>query len=79
MTKQEITTNIERLENTIKMNCWNKGYVINCQAQIEKYKTMLINMWSTHVQQIPTKERKGKERKGKKNKKKVHIYVADVN
>ena len=44
MTKQEITTNIERLENTIKMNCWNKGYVINCQAQIEKYKTMLINM-----------------------------------
>lgn len=42
MTTQEINTNIARLENTIKMNIWNKGYVSNCKAQIENYKSMLI-------------------------------------
>ena len=41
MTTQEIKTNIERLENTIKMNIWNKGYVNNCKSQIESYKLML--------------------------------------
>ena len=41
MTTQEIKTNIERLENTIKMNIWNKGYVENCKSQIENYKLML--------------------------------------
>lgn len=41
MTKQEIKTNIERLENTISMNIWNKGYVLNCQAQINNYKKLL--------------------------------------
>ena len=41
MTTQEINTNIERLENTIKMNIWNKGYVANCKSQIENYKSML--------------------------------------
>jgi len=41
MTTQEIKTNIERLENTIKMNIWNKGYVANCKSQIESYKLML--------------------------------------
>ena len=41
MTTQEIKTNIERLENTIKMNIWNKGYVANCKASIENYKLML--------------------------------------
>ncbi len=42
MTTQEINTNIIRLENTIKMNIWNKGYVSNCKALIENYKSMLI-------------------------------------
>ena len=41
MTTQEINTNIERLENTIKMNIWNKAYVENCKSQIENYKLML--------------------------------------
>jgi hypothetical protein len=41
MTTTEINTNIARLENTIKMNIWNKGYVANCKAQIENYKLML--------------------------------------
>ena len=41
MTTQEIKTNIERLENTIKMNIWNKAYVANCKASIENYKLML--------------------------------------
>lgn len=41
MTTQEINTNIGRLENTIKMNIWNKVYVANCKAQIENYKSML--------------------------------------
>jgi len=41
MTTQEIKTNIERLENTIKMNIWNKNYVNNCKSQIESYKLML--------------------------------------
>lgn len=43
MTRQEITTNIQRLETTIKKNFWQKGYVANCKAQIENYKTMLAN------------------------------------
>jgi hypothetical protein len=41
MTTQEINTNIARLESTIKMNIWNKGYVANCKSQIESYKEML--------------------------------------
>ena len=41
MTTQEININIARLESTIKMNIWNKGYVANCQSQIESYKEML--------------------------------------
>ncbi len=43
MTVQEIKTNIERLENTIKMNIWNKGYVANCKRQIENYTELLKN------------------------------------
>ena len=41
MTSQEIKTNIARLEETIQMNIWNKGYVENCKSQIEYYKSML--------------------------------------
>ena len=41
MTTQEILINIQRLEDTIKMNIWNKGYVENCKSQIESYKLML--------------------------------------
>lgn len=41
MTTSEIKTNIERLEKTIAMNIWNKGYVKNCEAQISRYKEML--------------------------------------
>lgn len=41
MTTQEIKTNIERLEKTISMNIWNKGYVANCKSQIEVYKSLL--------------------------------------
>lgn len=41
MTTQEINANITRLENTIAQNFWNKGYVANCQSQIENYKSML--------------------------------------
>ena len=41
MTIQEINTNIARLENTIKMNIWNKLFVANCKIQIENYKSML--------------------------------------
>jgi len=41
MTTQEINANIQRLESTIKMNIWNKGYVENCKSQIESYKKML--------------------------------------
>jgi hypothetical protein len=41
MTTQEIKTNIQRLENTIAMNIWNKGYVANCKSQIEYYKSLL--------------------------------------
>ena len=41
MTVQEINTNIVRLEKSISMNIWNKGYVANCKAQIENYKSML--------------------------------------
>lgn len=43
MTTREIKTNIQRLEATIAMNCWNKGYVANCKATIESYKKMLGN------------------------------------
>lgn len=42
MTKQEILTNIERLEATIAQNFWNKGYVENCKKTIESYKEMLL-------------------------------------
>ena len=42
MKKQEIKTNIERLEKTIAANFWNKKYVENCKTQIEMYKKMLI-------------------------------------
>lgn len=42
MTTQEIKINIERLENTISQNFWNKGYVQNCLEEIERYKKMLI-------------------------------------
>jgi len=41
MSIEEIKTNIERLEYTIKMNIWNKGYVENCKIEIENYKSML--------------------------------------
>jgi hypothetical protein len=41
MTAAEINTNIARLEATIQMNIWNKGYVENCKSQIEYYKSML--------------------------------------
>ena len=41
MTTQEINTNIARLEKSISMNIWNKGYVANCKTQIENYKSML--------------------------------------
>ena len=41
MTRQEIKINIERLEKTIAMNCWQKGYVANCKDEIEAYKLML--------------------------------------
>jgi hypothetical protein len=41
MTTQEILINIQRLEDTIQMNIWNKGYVENCKCQIEYYKLML--------------------------------------
>ncbi len=41
MTTQEILMNIQRLEDTIQMNIWNKGYVENCKSQIESYKLML--------------------------------------
>jgi len=41
MTTQEILINIQRLEDTIQMNIWNKGYVENCKSQIESYKLML--------------------------------------
>ena len=41
MSVEEIKTNISRLEYTIKMNIWNKGYVANCEKQIEFYKLLL--------------------------------------
>ena len=41
MTTQEIKINITRLEDTIKMNFWNKGYVSNCKDAIESYKLEL--------------------------------------
>lgn len=41
MSTKEIKINIERLENTIKMNIWNKVYVANCKNQIEYYKSLL--------------------------------------
>ena len=41
MSQSEIKVNIERLEKTISMNIWNKGYVANCKAQVERYKSML--------------------------------------
>jgi hypothetical protein len=41
MTTEEILINIQRLEDTIQMNIWNKGYVENCKSQIESYKLML--------------------------------------
>lgn len=44
MNKQEILTNIERLEKTISQNFWNKKYVENCKASIENYKQML-QLW----------------------------------
>lgn len=40
-TTEKITENIKRLEKTISMNCWNKGYVKNCQNSIEEYKKQL--------------------------------------
>ena len=41
MNKQEINNNIIRLEKTISLNFWNKGYVANCKHEIEQYKEML--------------------------------------
>jgi hypothetical protein len=41
MNTQEINTNISRLEKTISLNFWNKGYVANCKNEIEQYKEML--------------------------------------
>ena len=29
--------NIARLETTIRLNCWQKGYVANCKAAIASY------------------------------------------
>jgi hypothetical protein len=43
MKTQEILENIKRLEKTISMNIWNKGYVANCKEQIENYKKQLEN------------------------------------
>ena len=42
--KNLIKENIKRLENTISMNIWNKGYVLNCKTQIENYKKQLNEM-----------------------------------
>lgn len=41
MTNEEIKENIERLEKTIRLNYWNKGYVENCKEQIKTYKILL--------------------------------------
>lgn len=41
MSAKDIKINIERLEYTIKMNIWNKGYVANCKNEIEYYKSLL--------------------------------------
>jgi septation ring formation regulator EzrA len=43
-TKEQITENIKRLEKTISLNCWNKGYVRNCQNEIESYKQKLKSL-----------------------------------
>ena len=43
MKSEEILENIKRLEQTISMNIWNKGYVANCKSQIENYKKQLEN------------------------------------
>jgi len=37
----DIKENIQRLEHTIKLDCWNAGYIENCKAAIETYKKML--------------------------------------
>ena len=41
MTNSEIKENIKRLKKTISMNVWDKGYVQNCNNQIESYKNQL--------------------------------------
>lgn len=33
--------NISRLETTIRMSCWQKGYVANCNATIASYKEQI--------------------------------------
>ena len=33
--------NISRLEATIQMRCWQKGYVANCNATIASYKEQI--------------------------------------
>jgi hypothetical protein len=42
--KEELTENIKRLEVTIAMNIWNKGYVENCKENIKSYKNSLKNL-----------------------------------
>ena len=47
-TKQQITEiiarlqeNISRLEATIRISCWQTGYVTNCKASIASYKEQI--------------------------------------
>jgi len=46
--KQQITEviarlqeNVIRLEAMIKVNCWQRGYVANCEASIASYKKQI--------------------------------------
>ncbi len=36
--------NISRLEATIRMRCWQKGYVANCNDTIASYKEQIAKL-----------------------------------
>jgi hypothetical protein len=40
----ELKTNIERLKETIRKNCWNEGYVINTTRTLNAYEQELATL-----------------------------------
>ena len=51
----ETKENIQRLEETLRKNCWNEGYVKNVTSQIKFYRNELAKLtpqcskaWASH-------------------------------